>query len=69
MNLSTYQIMYEIIDELDIDDKEQIDDYRSDCFMNGAFKTANYIKHCQQSNKPIHVSLLKHGLSCDFSGC
>ena len=69
MNLVEYEILHDIIKDLDTNDSEQLRNFAEDCEEHGAKQTAEYVKSCIKQEKNVDTSLAEHRLGCDFSGC
>ena len=68
MKVHEYDSMVSIINDLDIDDIEQLEDYATDCEMLGFVQTAKYIKCQIRAEIDIDLSIVEYKLSADYAG-
>lgn len=69
MKVSEYDTMNDIINDLDVADIEQIEEYAQDCEMLGAKQTARYIRNQIKAEQDAKLSIIRVKLLYDFSGC
>lgn len=68
MQLTEYQMLNGIVDELNNTDIDGIEEFANDAEIFGAIKTAKYIKKQLKLARDIDFSIVKYYLSRDFSG-